>query len=242
MKNGKGIYKVPATKVGTFPWKGSIKYKNPEGNYISYPFEGEYQVGRPTATISPTKMNVLYLGIDNPISVSVPGVASESLEVTFSNGRIVKNSTDWTAVPAKIDGLGKNTTITVYAKMNGTGEKRLMGSMPFRVKEVPPPLATIGGQNGGSIRKEDLQAEDGIFAELKDFDFDLKFKITQFDVSFSGTYVKTTSSKSNKFTDEQKGFFSKLTPGSLIYIDQIMAKGDDGQPARPLAPISFKIK
>jgi gliding motility-associated protein GldM len=242
MKNGKGIYKVSADKVGTFPWKGSIKYKNPEGNYISYPFEGEYQVVRPTATISPTKMNVLYLGIDNPISISVPGVASESLEVTFSNGRIVKNGTDWTAVPSKIDGLGKNTTITVYAKGNGTGEKRLMGSMPFRVKEVPPPLATIGGQNGGTLRKEDLQAEDGIFAELKDFDFDLKFKITQFDVSFSGTYVKTTSSKSNKFTDEQKGFFSKLTPGSLIYIDQIMAKGDDGQPARPLAPISFKIK
>ncbi|MBV5311842.1 MAG: gliding motility protein GldM [Prolixibacteraceae bacterium] len=242
MKNGKGIYKVPATKVGTFPWKGTIRYKNPEGNYIPYDFQGEYQVGRPTATISPTKMNVLYLGIDNPISVSVPGVASESLEVTFSNGRIIKNGTDWTAVPAKIDGLGKNTTITVYAKMNGTTEKRLMGSMPFRVKEVPPPLATIGGQNGGTLRKEDLQAEDGIFAELKDFDFDLKFKITQFDISFSGTYVKTTSSKSNKFTDEQKGFFSKLTPGSLIYIDQIMAKGDDGQPSRPLAPISFKIK
>jgi len=240
MRDGMGVYKTTASKVGTFKWSGLIKYKNPEGNFVSYPFEGEYQVGRPTATISPTKMNVLYLGIANPISISVPGVASESLEVRISNGEIRKNGTDWTAIPAKLDGLAKNTTITVNAKING--ETRLMGSMPFRVKEVPPPLATIGGLNGGTIRKEDLMAEEGIFAELKDFDFDLKFRVIQFDVSFSGTYVKTTSSKTNKFTDEQKGFFSKLTPGSLIYIDNISAKGDDGQPARPLAPVSFKIR
>lgn len=241
MRDGKGVYKVTANQVGTFPWKGTIKYKNPEGNYVSYPFEGEYQVGRPSATISPTKMNVMYLGIPNPIKVSVPGVASQNLDVTVSNGgRIEKSGDDYLVYPTKLDALGKNTSISVFALMNK--EKRSMGSMTFRVKEVPPPLATIGGQNGGTIRKEDLQAEDGIFAELKDFDFDLKFKITQFDISFSGTYVKTTSSKSNKFTDEQKGFFSKLTPGSLIYIDNIMAKGDDGQPARPLSPISFKIK
>jgi gliding motility-associated protein GldM len=240
MKDGMGIYKTTASKVGTFKWSGLIKYKNPEGNFVSYPFDGEYQVGKPTATISPTKMNVLYLGIANPISISVPSVPSESLEVTISNGRIEKNGSDWTAIPAKVDALAKNTTITVNAKIDG--ETRLMGSMPFRVKEVPPPLATIGGLNGGTIRKEDLMAEDGIFAELKDFDFDLKFKVIQFDISFSGTYVKTTSSKTNKFTDEQKGFFSKLTPGSLIYIDNISAKGDDGQPARPLAPISFKIR
>jgi gliding motility-associated protein GldM len=240
MKDGMGIYKAPASKIGTFKWNGLIKYKNPEGNYVSYPFDGEYQVGRPTATISPIKMNVLYLGIANPISISAPGVASESLEVSISNGRIEKNGSDWTAIPSKVDALAKSTTITVNAKIDG--ETRLMGSMPFRVKEVPPPLATIGGLNGGTIRKEDLLAEDGIYADLKDFDFDLKFKVQQFDISFSGTYVKTTSSKTNKFTDEQKGFFSKLTPGSLIYIDNITAKGDDGQPARPLAPVSFKIR
>ncbi|MBA4408262.1 MAG: hypothetical protein C0397_02420 [Odoribacter sp.] len=242
MRDGMGIYKVAASKAGTFKWDGLIKYKNPEGNFISYPFKGEYQVGHPSATISPTKMNILYLGIANPISVSVPGVASETLEVTFSNGRIEKSGNDFTVYPAKVDGLGKNTTITVNAKMNG--ETRLMGSMPFRVKEVPPPLATIGGLNGGTIRKEDFLAEDGVFAELKDFDFDLKFKVTQFDVNLTGAggYVKLYKSTNNKFTTEQKDQFSKLGTGSLVYIDNIMAKGDDGQPGRPLAPISFKIR
>jgi len=241
MRDGKGIYKVNTSQVGTFKWGGLIKYKNPEGNINSYPFEGEYQVGRPSVTISPTKMNVMYMGIANPIRVSVPGVASENLEVSVTNGRIEKNGEDYMVYPTKLDITGKNTAISVSAKLNG--QSRSMGSMVFRVKEVPPPLATVAGINGGNLRREDLMAEDGIFAELKDFDFDLKFKVTQFDVTFTGAggYVKTYSSTSNKFTSDQKSQFAKLVPGSIIFIDNIMAKGDDGT-NRTLAPISFKIR
>jgi gliding motility-associated protein GldM len=241
MRDGKGIYKASGSQIGTFKWGGLIKYKNPEGNINSYPFEGEYQVGKPSATISPTKMNVMYVGIANPIKVSVAGVASENLVVSMTNGgRIEKAGDDYLAYPNKLDATGKSTSITVSAKVGG--ELKPMGSMEYRVKEVPPPVATISGKNGGNLKKEDLLAEDGVIAELKDFDFDLKYKVTQFDVNISGTYVKTFSAKDNKFTSEQKDQFSKLSIGSLIYIDNIMAKGDDGQPARPLAPISFKIK
>ena len=240
LRNKKGIYSVQTSQIGTFKWGGLIKYKNPEGNINSYPFQGEYQVGKPSATISPTKMNVMYVSIANPIKVSAPGVASENLVVTINNGRIEKAGDDYMAYPSKLDATGKSTLITVSAKVGG--ETRPMGSMEFRVKEVPPPVATISGRNGGNLKKEDLLAEDGVIAELKDFDFDLKFKVTQFDVNISGTYVKTFSAKDNKFTSEQKDQFSKLSVGGIIYIDNIMAKGDDGQPARPLAPISFKIK
>ena len=241
MKDGKGIYKANASQAGTFKWGGLIKYKAPDGNTKDYKFEGEYQVGKPSVTISPTKMNVLYMGIANPIKVSVPGVASQNLEVSVSNGRIEKNGEDYFVYPDKLDALGKITSISVIANMNK--EKRPMGSMVFRVKQVPDPLATIGGRNGGNLKKEELMAEDGIFAELKDFDFDLKFKVTQFDVTFSGAsgYAKTDKATSNRFTTEQKDHFSKLSQGSMIYIDNIMAKGDDGT-NRPLAPIGFKIK
>lgn len=241
MHDGKGIYKVQTTEPGTFKWSGLIKYKNPEGNINNYKFEGEYQVGRPSVTISPTKMNVMYLAIANPIKVSVPGVASANLEVTVNNGRIEKVGEDYLVYPAKLDAQGKNTSISVSAKMDG--QTRPMGSMAFRVKEVPPPLATVAGINGGTLRKEELLAEDGVFADLKDFDFDLKFKVTQFDVTFTGAggYVKTYKSLSNKFTPEQKDQFGKLVQGSIIFIDNIMAKGDDGS-NRPLAPISFKVR
>jgi len=239
MKDGKGIYRASASTAGTFKWGGLIRFKAPDGNTKDYKFEGEYQVGKPKATISPTGMNVLYMGIPNPIKVSVDGVASQNLEVSLNNGRIEKSGDDFLAYPTKLDALGKNTSISVVANMNGV--KRPMGAMVFRVKEVPPPVATIAGLNGGTLKKEQLIAEDGVFAELRDFDFDLKFKVTQFDITFAGTYVKTASSKSNKFTDEQRSFLSKLNQGSTIFIDNIIAKGDDGT-TRPLSPIGFKIR
>jgi gliding motility-associated protein GldM len=241
MKDGKGIYRASASKAGTFKWEGLIKFKNPEGNIDSYPFKSEYQVGKPSATISPTKMNVLYMGIPNPVKVSAAGVASENLEITVNNGRYEKSGDDFLVYPTKLDALGKITSISVTAKLNG--ESRPMGSMVFRVKEVPDPLATIGGKNTGNLKKEELMAEEGVFAELKDFDFDLKFRVTQFDVNYTGAggYSKVDKSTSNRFTQEQKDHFSKLTQGSMIVIDNIMAKGDDGS-NRPLAPITFKIK
>jgi gliding motility-associated protein GldM len=243
MRDGKGIYKANTNEIGNFKWEGKILFKNPEGNIVPYPFKGEYQVGRPSVTVSPTKMNVFYLGIPNPISVSSPGIASQNLEVTTTNGRIEKIGEEFTVIPSKLDPLGKITSITVTAITPGTGERRPMGSLPFRVKEVPPPVATVAGLNGGNLKKEDLMAELGIIAELKDFDFDLKFKITQFDVTIggAGTYTKLYKATGNRFTQEQKDQFAKLPTGSMIFIDNIIAKGDDGS-NRPLSTISFKIK
>lgn len=238
---GKFIYTTTASDAGAKNYNGIIRFKNPEGNIVPYPFAGEYQVGLPSVTISPTKMNVFYLGIPNPIRVSVPGIPSENLEVSVSNGTIRKSGEDFLVSPSKVDVMGKNTSVSVVANMGGV--KRSMGSMVFRVKEVPPPVATVGGKNGGFLRKEELLAEEGVFADLIDFDFDLKFKVTEFDVTFStaGSFVKTFKGNGNRFTADQKDQFKALTPGSAIIIDNITAKGDDGT-SRSLSPISFKIR
>jgi gliding motility-associated protein GldM len=239
--DGKGIYEVQATAPGTFTWGGIIKYRTPEGNFNTYKFEEEYQVSKPSVTISPTKMNVFYMGVPNPVSVSVPGVPSESLEVSVTNGRIEKNGKDYFVYPKAEDINGRNTKVSVNA--GSDGQKRFMGSMDFRVKQVPDPLATIAGQSSGVMRKEDLLAEDGIFADLVDFDFDLKFKVTRFDITFTGTggYNITWPATSNRFTNDQRTQFGSLAPGSIIYIDNIFAHGDDGTD-RELSPISFKIR
>jgi hypothetical protein len=78
---------------------------------------------------------------------------------------------------------------------------------------------------------------------LIDFDFDLKFEVTQFDVTIGGSsgFVKVLKANSKRFTKEQKDQFAKLTLGSAIIIDNITAKGDDGT-NRTLSPINFKIR
>ena len=239
--DGKGIYEVRANASGTFKWGGIIKYKTPEGDFNTYPFEGEYQVSKPSVTISPTKMNVFYLGVPNPVSISVPGVPSDNLQISMTNGRIEKSNTDYIVHPEQPDINGRNTRVLVKADFNG--EIRDMGSMVFRVKEVPDPLATVAGQNGGILRKEDLLAEQAIFADMIDFDFELNFTVTSFDITFTGAggYVNVYSSRSNLFTADQQAQFEALTTGSIIYIDKIFVRGDDGS-TRELSPVSFKIR
>lgn len=239
--DGKATYRVKANEPGTFKWSGLLKYKTPQGMIKSFPFDKEYQVTRPSVTISPTKMNVFYKGIPNPVDISVPAVAKENLRVDMTNGRIVPSGNVLMVYPTDIDELGKRTTVSVYAKVAGT--ERLMGTMIFRVKKVPDPVAQIANQSGGNIKKEDLLVEDGMMAVLLDFDFDLRFTITQFDVSITGSggYVKTWNSTNNRFSADQKSQFKNLSTGSIIYFDNIKAHGDDGTD-RTLGPISFKIR
>ena len=241
IEDGKGIYRLRANETGTFRWSGVLNYRTPDGIMQRYPFTKEYQVTAPSVTISPTKMNVFYQGIGNPIDVSVPGVAKENLDIRINNGRLEKKENEMLVFPNELDEQGRRTSVMVYATVGGA--ERLMGSMNFRVKRVPDPIAQVGSQSGGNIRKEELEAEDGIMAVLPDFDFNLRFTVTQFDINLTaaGGFVNTYKSNSNRFTPEQKTQFRNLTPGSIIYIDNIKARGDDGT-NRNLDPISFKIR
>ncbi len=239
--DGKTTYRVKTTEPGVFSWSGLIKYKTPTGEIRNYPFEQKYQVTQPSVTMSATRMNVFYRGLDNPFNVGGGGIPQEDLEITMTNGTVQKRGDGYIIKPNEIDEQGLRTTVSVYASIGG--ERRLMGSSNWRVKRVPDPVAHVAGQAGGNIRKERLLVEDGVLAVLEDFDFDFKYVVTQFrvEVSSAGGYVNFFESSSNRFTAEQKDQFRRLNPNSLIYIANIKARGDDGT-TRDLAPISFKIQ
>ena len=241
VKDGKATYRIKTSEPGVFSWSGLIKYKTPGGVIKSYPFRQEYQVTQPSVTMSATRMNVFYRGLDNPFDVGAGGIPHENLEVTMTNGKVLQRGDAFIIQPNELDEQGRRTTVTVHAKIGN--ERRLLGSTNWRVKRVPDPIAKIAGQAGGSIRKERLLAEDGVLAELEDFDFDFKYTVTQFrvEISAAGGYVNFFESPSNRFTDEQKNQFRRLNPNSLIYIANIKAIGSDGV-TRDLDPISFKIQ
>lgn len=85
---GVGIYSVKATTEGLREYSGLIKVKAPSGQILSYPFKSEYMVMKTGVVVSPTKMNVLYRGVKNPISISVPGVAPENVIATLDGGKL----------------------------------------------------------------------------------------------------------------------------------------------------------
>ncbi len=232
-----GLYKANATTEGTFVWKGVINFKSPGGQIIPYHFQQEYQVAKPSATVSLTKMNILYAGLPNPVSISVPGMSSRDISATMQNGRIERTADGFLAYPEKVG-------VKAYIIVSATVDKvvKQMGSYEFRVKKVQNPIATVAEKFEGIITKGDLEAEQGVFASIPDFEFDLKFQVLSFTVSVTkGGFVEERSTTGARFSQEQRDLFKGLAHGARLHIEKIIAKGDDGF-TRNLSPISFQIK
>ncbi|MCD6347573.1 MAG: gliding motility protein GldM, partial [Bacteroidales bacterium] len=87
VKDGIGTWKTTST-VGHHKWGGLINYLAPDGRTLSYDFEEEYDVIPPVLIVSPTKMNVFYMGLANPVEISVPGATPGSIRVSATNADI----------------------------------------------------------------------------------------------------------------------------------------------------------
>jgi gliding motility-associated protein GldM len=233
-----GLYKTTTSREGKGELSGHINYKTPEGQIVPYPFKHEYEVAVPSMTVSPTKMNVFYAGLDNPVSVSVPGISTSNLKDDISIGSITQTK-DGYIVRIDKDKVGAKPVITVSAMIDKT--LKVIGTSPFRVKRVPDPIASVAGKIEGVISKAELMAQDGVMAKIPDFDFEMNFKVQSFVVStIKASFVYDEPTKGNKFSQRQLEIMKGLSPGNRLYIESIVAKGDDGV-IRNLPSISFKI-
>lgn len=230
------LYTETANKVGIHRFKGVINYVSPSGITMPRYFETEYEVAEPAVVISPTKMNVFYVGVDNPVSLAAPGLSPDVIEPEITNGEIVKKGEEYIVRP-KV--AGKKCEITVFAKIDG--ERRKLQTQEFRVKEVPDPVAKVGGQKSGSIKRNLLLAAGGVDVEMENFDFDMKFKVLSFTVyTLVDGYIKEVSTKGASFSTEQMKMIKNLKRNQILVIEQIMVQGPDGT-TRKLPSVSFKI-
>jgi gliding motility-associated protein GldM len=232
---GKGIYSRRGASIGTRYWGGIIELKSSDGTTITKAFKQSYMVAAGSVSVAPTKMNVFYLGVDNPVDVSVAGIQPDKISIEMTNGKYIKQGDSYIIRPQRPG----NSLVTVYATIDKT--KREMGQKEFRVRIVPDPVPKVNGQKGGAINKNILMAQIGVAAEMENFEFDLTFTITEFTVSavIQG-FVREYKSNSNKFTQDQKNIINNLSRGQNVYIQDIKAIGPDGS-TRPLSTINFKL-
>lgn len=235
--NGRGKFSRMGSTLGAQSWGGIIKLKDPDGNYITKTFKQKYTVAPPNIVVSPDKMNVFYVGVENPVSVSVSGIPGDKVFPSITNGKIQKQRDGKYIVLPKRPG---NSLVTVFAEIEG--KRKNMGTSPFRVKGLPDPVVKVAGKKGGKIERNVLAAQTGVFADMEDFDFDLEFKIIEFTVSTTdrGGYYISESTKGNIFTPSQKGLIKNLRKGQRLNIEDVKAIGPDGS-VRPLAPIVFEL-
>ena len=141
-------------------------------------------IAKPTdAVVSADKMNVLYRGLVNPISVSLPGVGDKDLNVTVSSGTLKKKGKTYVYTPSNVRTV-KTVKFTVKAKLNNGST--ITSTAEFRVKSMPNAMASIRGQYGLLRLPKSSLAKARIGAGRPGFEFDLKLKVNSFKIKVPG--------------------------------------------------------
>ncbi len=244
-RDGVGYLSIPATAEGARTYGGVIKVTAPSGEVNSYPFRGEYFVQRPSATVAPTKMNVFYIGVDNPVSVSVPGVTPSQMSVSMTGGTIRaqagRDETGaWTHI-VRPDANAREAVVRVGANIAGT--TRPMGQASFRIRRVPDPVAYIANTREGNASAAALVAAGGIIPRLENFEFDMNFTISSFTflMTVPGGDIQEARSNTNRLTPEMTQMLQRARRGQRVWFENITARGPDGS-TRQLAPIALRIQ
>lgn len=238
MNGAKAMLERVAGGAGLQTVRGIIKFKPVGGEETVEVFETTYEVAAPSLVVSPTKMNVFYRGVDNPVSVSVSGYSNKDIAATATNGTLTKSADGYIMRP------GKDAEATIGATVtNPDGTKKAMPGMKFRVKNVPSPRPYFGGKSvdDETIKKTELTAAAGVIAKMIDFEFDLKFDIVEYKVTMivGGTPIEKIA-KGAAVSGDMKEMFQKAKPGQKVFIEGIKARGPDGS-TRNLGSLSFKV-
>ena len=237
VKNGIGVWKATANGVGMQTVRGTISVVN-NGQTINQPWEFQYMVGSAGASLQLDKMNVFYIGVPNPITVTAAGYSLEDVSISIPGASLTPTGKGTYSVMVTQAG---EVNAAINAK-TAQGVKQV-GGMKVRVKRIPDPQAKVGGKLGGGMQANVFRAQLGVAAVLENFDFDAKFTITSYDFSYQQKrkdYQGPFPCTSSYFSGEAAKYLKLAQPGDRVYIDNIRAKGPDGT-TRALNNISFLL-
>jgi gliding motility-associated protein GldM len=241
-EEGVAKLKIGTGSVGDFSFTGFIRMVGPDGKPQTHHFSDKYMVMAPSATAAAEKMNVLYAGLENPISVSA-SVSAEKVSISLSDGSQTKIGPGKYNVTVPESAVGKTVTITIIADVGG--KQQTMGSNTFRVKRVPDPVAMLSGKfkGGGKAAKADLTINPFVSASLgDDFVYDLRWAVNSFNVTFveKGIESAPISCTGNQFSETVKSKINSSPAGTVIYFSEIRVSCVAGN--RTLNPLAVILR
>lgn len=166
--------------------------------------------------ISVDKLNVVYRGIQNPISIAVPNAKS----YTVSGLGVKQENGKYYIAP----GQGNEMVVTLEIILED--DSKVIEEHVFRIKNLKKHIARINNKNCQNcivlMKKEELKDAEISF-HLEDFLYDfLNLKVTSFDLFVSNK--KKFHIDGNKITDEVYKELLNLKKGKKILIYNIECK------------------
>lgn len=186
--------------------------------------------------VSAEKNNVLYIGVDNPISVVAENYPSRQLMVKAEKGTLFGSNGRIFIYRGIEPG---NESIIIYNKENS----KEVGRSNFRVKYIPDPVAKVGLSGGGNIQGVILKNQQFLRAQLDNFDFDVAFTIDSFTLNIIRTdscFFKEVINIGSKFGSAVTEALSGIKKDDIVIFKKIYVLGPDGR-SRLLSPLVFTI-
>ena len=244
-----GLYETVCGRTGEFTLAGYMETMNGNGDRVRRDFSQKYTVVDPSATVSADLMNMLYACYNNPISVSVPGVPSNKVQASMTNGTLQSvGPGKYIARPSKI---GQDAVITVTS--TNTGRAQQMGQYTFRVRKLPDPTPYISMNDehgnptrfkGGGLAKGQLVSVDKIGAAIDDGILDIAFRVQSFETVFFDNMGNAVpmASEGAAFSSRQRDTFRKLSRNRRFYISRVTVVGPDGLTRTLQNPMEIIVK
>lgn len=235
---GRAVYSATSSTTGQKTLNMRVAVRNPLTGEVK---ENEgtftYEVGRRSVTVTPDKMNVMYVGVENPISVVAAGISSNDLRVSASGGGIQLSPSGTGKYIARVSKPG-SATVTV----SGGGLRPT--SFDFRVKPIPDPVAKLGGETSGDIGNGTFKAQQGVIAELQNFDFDARCEIAGFELVYAPTRkdpIPVTNGGAT-YNAQARNLVNQAKPGDTYYFNNVRAKCPGDVASRKINPMVFRIR
>lgn len=238
MENGVVKYEVTPNSAGDFKVEGFIEVNGKDGAK-NYPFNTGYSVFKGEASISADKMNVLYIGLDNPITIAIPGKNPNDVKASLSGAGSLVNKGGGKYI-AKVS---KRGDVKIVVTVTEDGKSKTY-SAPFRVRSIPKPEARLGTLESGTHSSGAVKAQPGVYGTLGEgFAYEgVKYTIKSYLFVYSpkrGDAVLVPGA-GTALPPQAKSILSRARSGDRIIIDNIEATGPDGK--RNLSPLVITVR
>lgn len=233
LENGQAVISLTAGAVGEQKINGQFSFLE-DGKNIPLKFEGSYVVvPRPnSATISADKMNVVYRGVPNPMTISFAGVANNKVKASA----VGMSGTDGKYVLKP----GAGTTVMINVSATLPDGKTVSDKKEFRIKGLPAPTGKIRGEVAAKGPKSNLESCT-VSAVMEDFDFPVNVNVTQFNIKVPGQPTIVVSG--SKMDGRARAAIAKASRGDVVVISEIKASfsGID-QVAKRVSTCTFEVQ
>lgn len=222
---GYALYKGQAGGVGSHTIPVRISFTNQAtGQQEVKEVNVEYTVGSANASIALDKMNVLYIGVDNPVTIAASGGGDDKVQASINNGSLTRVGPG--KYIARVNSQNDNTIISVSV------DGKVAGTAQFRVRNIPSAQAYVGGQpSGANVAAGAFKAQGGVGAGIKDFPFELSYDVVSFTFTCdTDDDIVSLPVQGALFQGAVRNAINQhVQAGRMVTIDNIRVKGPDGR-------------